>query len=124
LRRLTLSRGVCSRLSFTRKAYANYHAERQGADITATNEEDLFDVAATADDSKSSDRRRGDGKSFDNKRQKKDQKYGFGGKKRHAKSNDAQSSADGRGFSSRKMKGKPAGGTSKRPGKDKRAKRH
>jgi rRNA-processing protein EBP2 len=97
--------------------------KRQGADITATNEEDLFDVAATADDSKSSDRR-GDGKSFNNKRQKKDQKYGFGGKKRHAKSNDAQSSADGRGFSSRKMKGKSAGGASKRPGKDKRAKKH
>jgi rRNA-processing protein EBP2 len=123
LRRSTLSRGVRSSSFFTRKAYANYHAERQGADITATNEEDLFDVAATADDSKSSDRR-GDGKSFNNKRQKKDQKYGFGGKKRHAKSNDAQSSADGRGFSSRKMKGKSAGGASKRPGKDKRAKKH
>jgi rRNA-processing protein EBP2 len=104
--------------------YTNEHAERQGADITSTNEEDLFDVAATADDSKSDRRGRGaDGKAF-NKRQKKDSKYGFGGKKRHAKSNDAQSSADGSGFSARRMKGKPSGGASKRPGKDKRAKRH
>jgi rRNA-processing protein EBP2 len=99
--------------------------KRQGADITATNEEDLFDVAATADDPKSDRRGRGsDGKAFNNKRQKKDSKYGFGGKKRHAKSNDAQSSADGRDFSARRMKGKPSGGASKRPGKDKRAKRH
>ena len=103
--------------------------ERQGADITSTNEEDLFDVAATAEDSKS-DRRAGrggaDGKAFNAKRQKKDAKYGFGGKKRHSKSNDAQSSADGRGFSARKMKGKPSGGggASKRPGKARRAKMH
>ncbi|KAF5846250.1 hypothetical protein GGP41_003648 [Bipolaris sorokiniana] len=103
--------------------------KRQGADITSTNEEDLFDVAATAEDSKS-DRRAGrggaDGKAFNAKRQKKDAKYGFGGKKRHSKSNDAQSSADGRGFSARKMKGKPSGGggASKRPGKARRAKMH
>lgn len=99
--------------------------KRQGAEITSTNEEDLFDVGVNADDSKPSDRRRGtDGKTFNNKRQKKDQKYGFGGKKRHAKSNDAQSSADGRDFSSRKMKGKSFGGASKRPGKARRAKTH
>jgi len=99
--------------------------KRQGADITATHEEDLFDVAATADDDKSDRRSRGGagGKDF-NKRQKKDSKYGFGGKKRHAKSNTAESSADGSGFSARRMKGKPSGGASKRPGKDKRAKRH
>ncbi|KAJ6113115.1 rRNA-processing protein and EBNA1-binding protein ebp2 [Penicillium capsulatum] len=52
------------------------------------------------------------------KRQKKDQKFGFGGKKRHAKSGDAASSGDLRNFSAKKMK---AGG-SKRPGKSKRAK--
>lgn len=55
------------------------------------------------------------------KRQKKDSKYGFGGKKRHAKSNDAISSADGRGFSAKKMK---VGGAHKRLGKDRRAKRN
>lgn len=101
------------------------NSERQGADITSTNEEDLFDVAATAEDPKSERRGRGaGGKDFNAKRQKKDSKYGFGGKKRHAKSNDAQSSADGRGFSVRKMKGKPSGGASKRPGKARRAKMH
>lgn len=102
-------------------------AERQGADITATHEEDLFDVAVKNDDSSKPGKRErsdGGGKTFNNKRQKKDQKYGFGGKKRHAKSNDAQSSADGRDYSVKKMKGKTGGGASKRPGKANRAKRH
>lgn len=87
--------------------------ERQGADITNTHEEDLFDVGLDQDFESTS------GKP-NTKRAKKDQKYGFGGKKRHAKSNDAKSSADDRGFSVRKMKGKPTGGA-KRPGKSKRA---
>ncbi|KAK6876336.1 rRNA-processing protein EBP2 [Candida tropicalis] len=59
----------------------------------------------------------------DNKRRKpnskrlaKDAKYGFGGKKRGKRENDAQSSADISGFSTRKMKGK----SSSRPGKSKR----
>lgn len=50
------------------------------------------------------------------KRQKKDDKFGFGGKKRHAKSGDAASSGDLRNFSAKKMKS-----GSKRPGKSKRA---
>ncbi|KAL4890245.1 eukaryotic rRNA processing protein EBP2-domain-containing protein [Aspergillus ambiguus] len=50
------------------------------------------------------------------KRQKKNEKYGFGGKKRHAKSGDALSSGDLRNFSVKKMKG-----GAKRPGKSKRA---
>jgi rRNA-processing protein EBP2 len=105
---------------------ANQDAERQGADITATNEEDLFDVALD-NDTKPDDRR--DRKSGPNKRQKKNEKFGFGGKKRHAKSNTAESSADGRGFSARKMKGgKPSGGggggAKSRPGKARRAKNH
>jgi rRNA-processing protein EBP2 len=100
------------------------NAERQGADITATHEEDLFDVALD-NDAKPSDDRRNDRKGGVNKRQKKNEKFGFGGKKRHAKSNTAESSADGRGFSARKMKGKPAGGAAKaRPGKARRAKAH
>ena len=49
------------------------------------------------------------------KRQKQD-KYGFGGKKRFSKSGDAASSGDLKGFSAAKMKGK-----SKRPGKSRRA---
>ncbi|KAF2646082.1 Ebp2-domain-containing protein [Massarina eburnea CBS 473.64] len=96
--------------------------KRSGADLTTTNEEDLFDVELDKTDAKpSTDRRRsggggGDGKG--NKRQKKNEKYGFGGKKRHAKSNDAVSSADGSGFSHKKMKAKT--GAAARPGKNRR----
>ena len=38
------------------------------------------------------------------KRQRKNDKYGFGGKKRHSKSGDALSSGDISGFNARKMK--------------------
>ena len=95
--------------------------ERQGADIGNTKEEDLFDVALD-NEATSTDRRRSDGKPGPNKRAKKDQKFGFGGKKRHAKSNDAQSTSDGRSFSVKKMKGKTGGGA-KRPGKSVRMKK-
>lgn len=45
------------------------------------------------------------------KRQKKDSKFGHGGKKRYAKSGDAASSGDLSGFSAKRMKtgGKPGG---------------
>jgi rRNA-processing protein EBP2 len=60
------------------------------------------------------------------KRQKKDAKFGFGGKKRFAKSGDAISSGDMRDFSAKKMKGRVPGGGSKGPskrlGKSRRAK--
>ncbi|KAF3042942.1 rRNA-processing protein and EBNA1-binding protein ebp2 [Didymella heteroderae] len=95
--------------------------KRQGADITKTNEEDLFDIGLEADDSKP-DRR--EGRAGGNKRQKKDAKFGFGGKKRHAKSNTSESTNDGRGFSSRKMKGKTGGAAKARPGKARRANKH
>ncbi|KAF3039617.1 rRNA-processing protein and EBNA1-binding protein ebp2 [Didymella keratinophila] len=95
--------------------------KRQGADITKTNEEDLFDIGLEADDSKP-DRR--EGRAGGGKRQKKDAKFGFGGKKRHAKSNTAESTSDGRGFSSRKMKGKTGGAAKARPGKARRANKH
>ncbi|KAJ4984872.1 rRNA processing protein [Stagonosporopsis vannaccii] len=95
--------------------------KRQGADITKTNEEDLFDIGLEADDSKP-DRR--EGRAGGNKRQKKNEKFGFGGKKRHAKSNTAESTSDGRGFSSRKMKGKTGGAAKARPGKARRANKH
>ncbi|KAJ5356179.1 Eukaryotic rRNA processing [Penicillium concentricum] len=75
---------------------------------------DMFDIAideATQPDKK---RSRGDGPGG-NKRQKKDAKFGFGGKKRHAKSGDAASSGDLSNFSAKKMKG-----GAKRPGKSKR----
>lgn len=93
------------------------------------NDNDLFDVAIDNDNQKSSfGGRRGGGKdaaggagSANPKRQKKNEKYGFGGKKRFAKSGDAMSSADLRGFSAKKMKaGGSGGGAKKRPGKSRR----
>ncbi|PPJ51871.1 hypothetical protein CBER1_09070 [Cercospora berteroae] len=92
--------------------------KRQGADLAA-NEDDPFDVAledaaTTAAKDKAERRAQGDGPN--RKRQKKNEKFGFGGKKRFSKSNDAKSTADDRGYSVKKMK---AG--SKRPGKSKRA---
>lgn len=90
-----------------------------------TNEADLFDVGVEKELGKSSTRaskseRSGSGRNGPNaKRTKKDEKYGFGGKKRHAKSGDAASSADLSGFNAKKMKAK--GGVSKaRPGKSRR----
>jgi rRNA-processing protein EBP2 len=89
-------------------------------------EADLFDVAVDKElagynksNNKSSDRS-GPGRGGPNtKRQKKNEKYGFGGKKRHAKSGDAVSSSDLSGFDSKKMKAK--GRVSKtRPGKSRR----
>lgn len=59
-----------------------------------------------------------------NKRQKKEEKFGYGGKKRFAKSGDAVSSGDLKGFSVRRMKGKTVSGggaAAKRPGKARRA---
>lgn len=61
---------------------------------------------------------RGEGVGPNRKRQKKDERFGFGGKKRFAKSNDARSSGDLRGYSVKKMKGK---GGKQRPGKSRRA---
>ncbi|RMZ84714.1 hypothetical protein DV737_g924, partial [Chaetothyriales sp. CBS 132003] len=52
------------------------------------------------------------------KRQKKDAKFGFGGKKKYSKSGDAKSSADLSGFSMARMKGKAK---PKRLGKSRRA---
>ncbi|KAF2873765.1 eukaryotic rRNA processing protein EBP2-domain-containing protein [Massariosphaeria phaeospora] len=88
--------------------------KRQGADVTNTNEEDLFDVELDKA-AKTSDRRKSDGNPH-GKRQKKDAKYGFGGKKRHAKSNDAVSTNDDRDYSVKKMKGKPGGAAELKPG--------
>lgn len=56
-----------------------------------------------------------------NKRQKKDDKFGFGGKKRFSKSGDAASSGDLRAFSVKKMKGVKKG--SQRLGKSRRVKK-
>lgn len=81
---------------------------------------DLFDVAIENATKPAAGKRGGrdeNGPSL--KRKKKNEKFGFGGKKRHMKSGDAMSSGDLSNFSAKKMK---AGGASKRPGKSRRAK--
>ncbi|KAI5293187.1 rRNA-processing protein and EBNA1-binding protein ebp2 [Ascosphaera acerosa] len=86
---------------------------------------DLFDVALDnadkpGDRNRDRDRRKA-GPNF--KRQKKNEKFGFGGKKKYKKSNDAKSSADLGSFSASRMKGRggKGGGAAKRPGKGRRA---
>ncbi|GAB7339213.1 hypothetical protein MBLNU457_5872t1 [Dothideomycetes sp. NU457] len=96
--------------------------KRQGADISNENEEDMFDVAledaaVTERKDKAARREKGPGGKPNFKRQKRDEKYGHGGKKRFSKSNDAKSSADTSSYSVKKMKGKKP----QRPGKSKRA---
>lgn len=95
-----------------------YSTERK-ADTSAPTDDanDLFDVAIEDTDKPDRKRGRGAGDGPNHKRQKRDQKFGFGGKKRFSKSGDAASSGDMRSFSQKKMK---AGGA-KRPGKSKRA---
>jgi rRNA-processing protein EBP2 len=109
---------MCANLFVTSKLTPCF-PERSGADVTSTNEEDLFDVALDKESKPDSGRDR-DSSKPNFKRMKKDNKYGFGGKKRHAKSNDAKSTNDDRSFSIKKMKGKT--GAAKRPGKARRAK--
>ncbi|KAI1214604.1 Ebp2-domain-containing protein [Annulohypoxylon truncatum] len=92
--------------------------QESSGDLGAT-EADLFDVGVDAELSAHNAKRafsRGkDGERSgpsssatrggpNNKRQKKNEKYGFGGKKRHAKSGDAVSSGDLSSFSARGMK--------------------
>ncbi|GAB0145458.1 P450 monooxygenase-like protein [Epichloe bromicola] len=93
-----------------------------GGDMT-TNEADIFDVSVDNELAKHSQRsgppgRGGSSSGPGAKRQKKNEKYGFGGKKRHAKSGDAISSGDLSGFNTKRMK---AGAKTKsRPGKNRR----
>ncbi|KAF2429768.1 eukaryotic rRNA processing [Tothia fuscella] len=88
------------------------------------NEPDLFDVeledtATTVKKDRNAKRTsRGGANGAPNKRRKKDEKFGFGGKKRFAKSGDANSSADMKDYSVAKMKGRRG---KARPGKDRRA---
>ncbi|KAF9998115.1 rRNA-processing protein and EBNA1-binding protein ebp2 [Entomortierella chlamydospora] len=114
--------------------------KRQGNDSSA-NADDEFDVALASDDEemrayKTTGRNGNKGKKRSasstpesrGKRLKKDQKFGFGGKKRHAKSNTADSSADVSAFNVKRNKstsfkaGHKATKTAakKRPGKARR----
>lgn len=101
--------------------------ERASGDTTLTNDDaDMFDVALERA-SKSEPKDRNSRAGHNPKRQKKNEKYGFGGKRRYGKSNDAMSSADITGFSSRANKAKQFGNRArtgaktgvkkKRPGK-------
>ncbi|KAK3844035.1 MAG: putative rRNA-processing protein ebp2 [Linnemannia gamsii] len=119
--------------------------KRQGNDNT-TKADDDFDVALASDDEEMKSYKSGDPnskkRSSDSthesrgKRSKKDQKFGFGGKKRFGKSNDANSSADVSGFSVKRNKStsfksghkahkaggsaKKGGAAKQRPGKGRR----
>ncbi|KFA62598.1 hypothetical protein S40285_05173 [Stachybotrys chlorohalonatus IBT 40285] len=99
--------------------------QESGGDV-GTHEADLFDVGVDNELAKHSQRTGPGGRSGpggNNKRQKKNEKYGFGGKKRHAKSGDAVSSGDLSGFDAKKMKASGAKGKrgkAPRPGKSKR----
>ncbi|KAF9118548.1 rRNA-processing protein and EBNA1-binding protein ebp2 [Mortierella sp. 14UC] len=119
--------------------------KRQGND-NSTNADDDFDVALASDDEEMKSYKTGDAYSKKRssssthesrgKRLKKDQKFGFGGKKRFGKSNDANSSADVSGFSVKRNKStsfksghkahkaggsaKKGGAAKQRPGKGRR----
>ncbi|KAL2211959.1 Ebp2-domain-containing protein [Sarocladium strictum] len=104
-------------------------SENGGGDV-GTNEADLFDVGVDKELSKPSrsGAGRGNSSASNSKRQTKDKKYGFGGKKRHGKSGDAISSGDLSGFDAKRMKAGGGGGRvakgrvtkSQRPGKSRR----
>ncbi|KAK3308868.1 eukaryotic rRNA processing protein EBP2-domain-containing protein [Chaetomium strumarium] len=107
--------------------------EGGSAALGTTEADDIFDVAVDKElsNSKSSSKKRGAAGDGPNpKRQKKDTKYGFGGKKRFAKSGDAVSAGDLSGFSAKRMKsggfaaggagGKKKGVKAPRPGKSRR----
>ncbi|WAO93666.1 Hypothetical protein NCS54_01122000 [Fusarium falciforme] len=100
--------------------------ESGGADL-GTNEADLFDVGVESE-MKKHNQRSGAGRgqmgagsgTVNHKRAKKNEKYGFGGKKRHAKSGDAMSSSDLSGFNAKKMKAGGSKVSKSRPGKARR----
>ncbi|TQW11204.1 hypothetical protein V2A60_004610 [Cordyceps javanica] len=79
--------------------------QESGGDV-GTKEGDLFDVAVDNEISKHSQRSGASRSSSRSnvKRQKKNEKFGFGGKKKHSKSGDAMSSGDLSGFNAKKMK--------------------
>lgn len=115
----------------SKHAHSTTPAERQesGGDL-GTNEADIFDVGVDNEIAKHAQSapkgsQAGAGRAPNSKRLKKNEKYGFGGKKRHAKSGDAISSGDLSGFDAKRMKASGAKGRGKcakamRPGKARR----
>lgn len=108
------------------KTLKKRRSDTNGAGLGAT-EADLFDVGVdnelsrpnTGGSKKRSAPGSGSKHEPNAKRQKKNERFGFGGRKRNSKSGDAISSGDVSDFGRRKSKGKP-GGASKRPGKARR----
>ncbi|KJZ75515.1 hypothetical protein HIM_04978 [Hirsutella minnesotensis 3608] len=103
--------------------------QESGADV-GTKEAEMFDVGVDHEIAKHSQRSgkgapAGGSHAPNSKRVKKNEKYGFGGKKRHAKSGDAISSGDLSGFNAKQMKaggakGKGNAHKASRPGKARR----
>jgi rRNA-processing protein EBP2 len=110
------------------KTLKKKRAEGSASALGATEADDLFDVAVDNEIKAHDKRTVSAGKKRPGapsgaphaKRQKKDAKYGFGGKKRHAKSGDAVSSGDLSGFSVKRMKSGGKGGAKPRLGKSRR----
>ncbi|KAI0459833.1 eukaryotic rRNA processing protein EBP2-domain-containing protein [Xylaria acuta] len=99
-------------------------SETGGGDL-GTHEADLFDVGVDNELNKHNKSQRGGERAGGGpgaKRQKKNEKFGFGGKKKYSKSGDATSSGDLSGFSAKRMKGGAKGKTPKtaRLGKSRR----
>ncbi|KAI0120116.1 eukaryotic rRNA processing protein EBP2-domain-containing protein [Nemania sp. FL0031] len=106
------------------KTLKRKRSETGGGDL-GTNEADLFDVGVDNELKKHKGSQRGerDGAGGPGrKRQKKNEKFGLGGKKKYSKSGDAASSADLSGFNVKRMKGGAKGKTPKtaRLGKSRR----
>ena len=102
---------------------ADSSPERKNTDTRALKEEDLVDIGikdtGKVDFSSKLVNGGNDRVRSQLKRQKKDDKHGFGGSKRFSKSTDAASSSDLRAYSVKKMKGNKR---PKRLGKSRRAK--
>ncbi|KAI1284503.1 eukaryotic rRNA processing protein EBP2-domain-containing protein [Xylaria sp. FL0933] len=107
------------------KTLKRKRSETGGADL-GTNEADMFDVGIDNELKQYNGPQRGGERGARGgpgvKRQKKNEKYGFGGKKKYSKSGDATSSGDLSGFSVKRMKGGVKGKTPKtaRLGKSRR----
>ncbi|RWA14887.1 hypothetical protein EKO27_g182 [Xylaria grammica] len=107
------------------KTLKRKRSETGGGDL-GTHEADLFDVGVDNELNKyNKGLQRGGERGAGGpgaKRQKKNEKFGFGGKKKYSKSGDAASSADLSGFSVKRMKGGAKGKTPKtaRLGKSRR----
>ncbi|KUI57904.1 rRNA-processing protein EBP2 [Cytospora mali] len=106
-----------SRHGYTNKLPPLLTERAENGGEVGTTEADLFDVAVDSELNKPGKRSRDDqgGRAGNNKRAKKDAKFGFGGKKRHGKSGDATSSGDLTGFSAKRMKGQASGPAKPKP---------